>query len=69
MRTKITDEGVNLPRQWFEGATEVDIQRENGRVVVVPVVEVDPIATLGQDPIESGVTDASVNHDRYLYDQ
>lgn len=28
----------------------------------------DPLWTLGEEPVEdSGLTDASVNHDRYLY--
>jgi hypothetical protein len=27
----------------------------------------DPILSLGEDPVDDDVTDASVNHDRYLY--
>jgi hypothetical protein len=27
----------------------------------------DPILSLGEDPVDDEVTDASVNHDRYLY--
>jgi len=69
MRSKLTDDGVNLPRQWFLGATEVDIQREDNRVIVVPVSKDDPIAKLGQNPINLDVDDAATNHDRYLYDQ
>jgi len=69
MRSKLTDEGVNLPKQWFHGATEVDIQRENDRVIVVPVSSDDPITRLGAKPINIEVDDASEKHDRYLYGQ
>jgi virulence-associated protein VagC len=69
MRAKVTEQGVTLPRQWFPGITEVDILRENDRVVVVPVREEDPIAQLGTDPIVTEVDDASLEHDRYLYGQ
>jgi hypothetical protein len=30
-------------------------------------VESDPLWLIGTDPVESDVTDASINHDRYLY--
>lgn len=30
-------------------------------------IENDPIFSMGQNPIESDVTDASINHDKYLY--
>lgn len=29
----------------------------------------DPIYQLGENPVEDEIEDASVNHDRYLYDQ
>jgi len=35
MRRKVTEQGVTVPKQWFQGAAEVEIQREDGRVVVV----------------------------------
>lgn len=63
-----------------EGSEEVEIREEPGRLVVVaagkagdraaggiPRAE-DPILSLGEDPAEdAGATDASVNHDHYLY--
>ena len=30
-------------------------------------IEDDPIFSLGENPIESEITDASTNHDKYLY--
>lgn len=46
---------------------------EPGRLVIVGIgdgaVHEDPILALGEDPVDDpkGPTDASVNHDRYLY--
>jgi len=69
MRSKVSESGGTLPREWFEGATEVDIRREEHCVIVQPVHENDPILGLGSNPIVVDVDDASVNHDRYLYGQ
>ena len=69
MRSKVTDQGVTLPKHWFQGVSEVEIQREEHRVVVVPVPGDDPIANLGKNPINLEVDDAAANHDRYLYGQ
>ncbi|MBC8870953.1 MAG: hypothetical protein H8E44_16130 [Planctomycetes bacterium] len=66
MRSKVTEQGVILPKQWFPGVAEVDIRREGDRVVVVPVREDDPITKLGENPISVEVDDAAANHDRYL---
>lgn len=67
MRSIVTEQGVVLPKQWFGGATEVEIRREGNQIVVVPCRPDDPIRQLGRDPISADVDDASVNHDRYLY--
>jgi virulence-associated protein VagC len=69
MRSKVTEQGVVLPKQWFPGVDEVDIRRENNRVVVVPFRGDDPISELGKNPLTVDVDDASDNHDRYLYGQ
>ena len=66
MRSKVTEQGVTLPRQWFPGIAEVDIQREEDRLVVVPVRRDDPTTKLGESPISVEVNDAVANHDRYL---
>jgi len=67
MRSKVTEQGVVLPKQWFEGFDEVEIRREKDQIVVVPCRPDDPITELGTHPIPVEVDDASVNHDRYLY--
>ena len=69
MRTKVTENGVLIPKGWLEGIDEVDIQKAQNMILVVPVQADDPILNLGQHPICLDVEDASVNHDRYLYDR
>ena len=68
MRTKVTKEGVLVPRKFFKGIEEVEIRKENGLVVVVPVTD-DPILQLGTRPVSDEVEDASENHDQYIYGQ
>jgi len=61
MRSKVTEAAVILPRQWFPGVLEVEIRRENDRVVVQPFRPDDPIRELGRHPITTDVDDASLN--------
>ena len=69
MRTKVTENGVLIPKEWLEGIDEVDIQKTQNMIIVVPVQAEDPILALGKQPIVLDVEDASLNHDRYLYNQ
>ena len=69
MRTKVTENGVLIPKEWLEGIDEVDIQRTQNMIIVLPVQVDDPILDLGKQPIRLDVEDASLNHDRYLYDR
>ncbi len=69
MRTKVTENGVNIPKAWLEGIEEVEIQKEQNLIIVVPVQADDPIRALGTQPIILDVEDASLHHDRYLYDR
>ena len=67
MRSKVTKEGVLIPKRLLEGIDEVDIRKEDGAILVVPVNRSDPILELGKHPISDDLTDASEKHDRYLY--
>ena len=69
MRTKVTENGVLIPKEWLEGIDEVDIQQTQHMILVVPVQADDPILNLGKQPVLLDVEDASLNHDRYLYDR
>ena len=68
MRTRVTEQGVIIPKEWLTGIVEVDIRQENNHIIITPVVtlEQDPLLALGQDPINLDITDASINHDAYL---
>jgi hypothetical protein len=69
MRTEVTDEGLLIPKRFLEGVKRVEIRKEDGIVLVIPLTSEDPILQLGQNPIDDDVTDASVEHDRYIYKQ
>lgn len=67
MKVKVTKRGVLIPKQLLEGVDEVEIRESDGMLLVIPVRDEDPIFQLGMNPIEDDITDASVNHDRYIY--
>lgn len=67
MRAKVTEQGVLIPREWLEGIDEVELRQEEHVIVVIPVMLDDPIFELGKHPVTVDVDDASINHDRYLY--
>jgi hypothetical protein len=66
MKTKVTEQGVLVPKRFFKGVEEVEIRKENGLVLVVPVTD-DPILGLGSQPVSNDLEDASENHDQYIY--
>jgi virulence-associated protein VagC len=66
MKTKVTDQGVLVPKKFFKGVEEVEIRQENGLVVVVPLTT-DPIFQLGSRPVSDELADASEQHDKYIY--
>lgn len=69
MKTKVSDQGVLLPKKFLVGVEEVEIRREDHGVVVTPITQDDPILLLGTQPIENDIADGSSNHDRYIYKQ
>jgi hypothetical protein len=66
MKTRVTDLGVVIQKDWLPGVEEVEVRREGGAVVLTPVPPADPILGLGRHPLALDVTDGSANHDRYL---
>ncbi len=68
MKVKVTEQGLLIPKELLEGFQEFEVQKENHQIVLTPTEEPDPIWQLGSNPISLGITDASENHDRYLYD-
>ena len=67
MKVKVTEKGVLIPPKFLKGVKEVDVRRQNGLIVVVPVGAKDPIFDIGKNPVNLGIKDASLNHDKYIY--
>jgi hypothetical protein len=66
MKTKVTEQGVIVPKKFLKGIKEVEIRKDNSVILVVPVME-DPIFALGSQPIADEIIDASEHHDAYIY--
>ena len=67
MRARITKRGLVVPKEMFPDVDEVEIRKEDRRVVILPLPKEDPILGLGKHPVDCGITDASEHHDSYLY--
>lgn len=68
MKTRVTDEGLLIPRSFLlEGMDEVEIRKQENTLVVVPIRREDSILELGKQPVSLDVEDASLNHDQHLY--
>jgi len=77
MNTKVTEEGVLIPKHWLQHVDEVEIRRENGIILIIPVesqgytdtvpVVHDPLFKLGQHPIDDELPDISTHSDKYIY--
>ncbi len=66
MKTKVTEQGIIVPKRFLKGIKEVEIRKDSGVILVVPVTE-DPIFELGSQPIADDNEDVSENHDTYIY--
>lgn len=66
MKIKVTDQGVVIPKEYLAGIEEVEVRRDNGFILVIPITKRDPILDLGSDPVDLGISDASLHYDIYL---
>ena len=69
MVAQVTEQGVLVPKGLLGNAQQVEIIEQPGRMVLVFDSTKDPIWRLGENPVTLDVTDASVNHDKYIYGQ
>ncbi len=67
MKAVVSEQGVLIPKEFFVGVKEVEILQEDQTIIIVPILSSDPIFQLGTEPVEDDITDASSNHDRYIY--
>ena len=69
MKTEVTEQGITIPKQLLEGVTEVEIRKEKNYILIIPLSGEDPMLRFGKNPVSDEITDASVNHDKYIYDK
>lgn len=68
MRAQVKKDGVLIPKSLLKGVKQVEIRKEAGRIVLLPVPAAgDPIFRLGKRPVKTGVSDAAAQHDKYVY--
>lgn len=67
MKTEVTEQGIIIPKHLLEGVKEVEIRREKNYILVIPLSGEDPISRFGANPVSDNITDASINHDEYIY--
>lgn len=67
MIAKVNEQGLLLTPEMLQGATEVEIRPEQGRIVIQLDPKNDPIWQLGKNPVRLDISDASTNHDKYIY--
>ena len=68
MRTKVTDEGVVIPKELLTGITEVDIRKQNGIIVVVPGGAEDASEASTQALLHNARSWADIPKDEPIYD-
>ena len=66
MTTKVTEQGLLVPKDLLLNVDEVEIRKEHDIIIIIPATTKDPIFELGQHPVIADVNDASVKHDIYL---
>ncbi len=67
MKTEVTEQGITIPKELLQGVKEVEIRKEKNYILVIPLSVEDPIFRFGKNSVSDNVTDASVNHDEYIY--
>jgi hypothetical protein len=67
MIAKVGASGLLIPKEMLGAVEEVELVEQPGRIVVVLDPSKDPIHRLGKNPVIAPETDASVNHDKYIY--
>lgn len=70
MKVHVPKDGLLIPNELLEGADEVEISKEPGRIIILPIpAQNDPIFNLGKNPVKCHTPDGAEKHDEYLYRQ
>jgi len=65
---KVRKAGLLIPKRFLKDASEAIISEENGKIIITPILNHDPIQNLGKKPIRLGIRDASINLDNCLHE-
>ncbi len=69
MKATVKKESLLIPRKLLKGIKTAENRREKDRIVIESTVTgSDPIFALGSHPGHSGLKDASIHHNKYLYE-
>lgn len=68
MLTKVTEEGVIIPKELLQGVTEVDIRKQNGIIVVVPTGEENASEASTQTRLHDARSWVEIREDDPIYD-
>ena len=69
MKLKVTEEGVLIPKSLLGESQEVEVIKEQERIIITMRQKIPSIWDLGSKPVECDVTDGAVKHDAYLYEK
>ncbi len=67
MKVAVQANGLLIPKRMLRGMVHADVRKENGRIVITPLSDRDPILGLGSDPVDTGLRHAAEHHDKLLY--
>ena len=64
----VSGDGLHVPQEWLGDVAEVEVRvLDSGEVRIRPL-KADPLDGLADDPVRTGLGDASERHDDYLSD-
>jgi len=67
MKLKVTDQGVLIPKELLGNSLEVEVSKQEEKLIITIINKPTSIWDLGANPVESDITDGAINHDKYLY--
>ncbi len=66
MKLKVTEQGVFIPKELLGDSQEVEVTKEDEKIIITLVRNRPSIWDLGKNPVKCDVNNAVINHDVYL---
>ncbi|MGK7957115.1 MAG: hypothetical protein AB4063_17975 [Crocosphaera sp.] len=67
MKLKVTEQGVFIPKELLGDSQEVEVTKEDEKIIITAIKNKRSIWDLGKNPVECDINDGAINHDIYLY--